>query len=474
MKNINKKTKIICTIGPASHKRIIIEKQIKAGTNTFRLNFSHSTHEKHKEAILNIRKTAEKLETHVAILADLQGPKIRTGKTEFDQMITLKKGKKILITPAKTLCTDKIIYINYKSLLKEIRKGQYILINDGAVKLRINNINEKNAECYICNTGEYSSHKGVNFPNIDLKTPSLTLKDKKDLKFILNQDIDYIALSFVRRPKDLDYLVRAVKISGKSMKIIAKIEKPEASHSLPQILNKCDGIMVARGDLGIEMSPYKVPILQKRFIETANNMGKIVIVATQMLESMITNPIPTRAESTDVANAILDNTDAVMLSAESAIGAYPVKSVDTLTKIALETEKSRYYKISAADLQLKSCYAPHAVCEAAERASRDLNNAPVLVFTVSGDTALYLSKIRNHSPIFAFTPNYNVANTLSLAWNIFSFILPIKKNPHELFLSAELILYKKKLVKKNQQIIIICGTMPVKGATNLLRLKKVE
>lgn len=474
MKKIIKKTKIICTVGPASHTQVIIEKMIKAGANTFRLNFSHGTYKFHEKAVKTIRKTADKLKTHVAILADLQGPKIRTGSTEFDQMVLLKRGKKVLITPNKTICTDEIIYINYKPLLKEIKKGQFILINDGAVKLRIDNIFKDNAECYICNSGEYSSHKGVNFPNIDLNVPSLTSKDKKDLEFILKLDINYIALSFVRQPADLKPLINAVKKSGTQVKIIAKIEKPEALLSLDGILKNCDGIMVARGDLGIEVSPYKVPVLQKDFIETANNMGKLVIVATQMLESMITNPIPTRAESTDVANAILDNTDAVMLSGESAIGAYPVKAVETLTKIAFETETSSYYKTSGNDLHLTPGYAPYAVCEAAERASRDLNNAPVIVFTVSGDTALYLAKIRNQSPIYAFTPDKNVSDMLSMAWNVTPFIVPIKKDMHELFLSAETVLIQNKLVKKNEQIIIICGTLPVKGATNLLRFKKVE
>ncbi len=469
-----KKTKIICTIGPASHNQNIVEQLIKAGTNTFRINFSHSTHEIHAEAIKNIRKAAINLKTQIAILADLQGPKIRTGNTKDNQTVILKKGKTVLLTAKKVICTDKIIHVSYKSLIKEIKTGQYILINDGAIKLRIKKINNDNAECYICNTGEYSSRKGVNFPNVDLKAPSLTAKDKKDLKFILTQDVNYIALSFVRRPSDLKPLTAAIKKASKQIKVIAKIEKPEALNSLPEILDNCDGIMVARGDLGIEVSSFRVPILQKEFIETANIMGKIVIVATQMLESMIKNPFPTRAESTDVANAILDNTDAVMLSAESAIGAYPVKSVNTLTEIAVETEKSKYYEKTGKDLNLKKCYAPHAICEAAERAGRDLEGAPILVFTVSGNTALYLAKIRNQTPIYAFTPNENVANMLSLSWNITSFITPIKNNISDLFRSAESILLENRLIKRKKQIIIICGTLPVKGATNLLRIKMVK
>ena len=470
----NKKTKIICTIGPVSCNQTVIEQLMKAGTNTFRLNFSHGTHKLHAAAIKNIRKVASKLNIQVAILADLQGPKIRTGKTENDQTITLIKGKKVLLTSKKIVCTDKIISINYKPLLKEIKTGQFILLNDGSIKLRIDKINEDNAECKVCNTGVYSSRKGVNFPNIDLKVPSITAKDKKDLKFILTQDVNYIALSFVRKPEDLKPLTRAIKKAAKQIKVIAKIEKPEALNSLPAILDNCDGIMIARGDLGIEVSPYKVPILQKDFIVTANSMGKIVIVATQMLESMINNPIPTRAESTDVANAILDNTDAVMLSAESAIGAYPVKAVETLTEIAAETEKSSYYKKEGKELNLIKSYTPHAICEAAEIAGRDLDGAPILVFTVSGDTALYLAKIRNQSPIYAFTPDKNVANILSLAWNITSFIIPIKIEMNELFRSAESILLENKLIKRKKQIIIICGTLPVKGATNLLRIKKVD
>ena len=471
-----KKTKIISTMGPTCSSYNMIEKLIFAGTNVFRLNFSHGDHETHLKAIRNIRMAAKKLQTHIAILADLQGPKIRTGATENDASITLKKNSIVTITSKKVVCTDKIIYVNYSTLAEEVKPGDKILLNDGAVNLKIIEVNkkEKFIKCKVMNTGKYSSRKGLNFPNINLKIPSLTKKDKKDLKFLLEQNINYIAISFVRKPEDLIPLNNAIAKTGKPIKLIAKIEKPEAVEKLLDILQICDGIMVARGDLGVEVSPYKVPILQKNAIVMANSMGKIVIVATQMLESMVHSPTPTRAEATDVANAILDTTDAVMLSAETAMGEYPEKAVNTITLIANETEKSDYYYRLPMDLSRIKNYTPHAVCEAAVRASEELGNIPVMVFTLSGDTARYLSNKRNQSPIFAFTPETDIANTLTMAWNVTPFIVSQGDDFDKLIEKAETILLKRKLIKKNDLVIIISGTVPTRGATSFMKIKKIE
>ncbi|MBD3317255.1 MAG: pyruvate kinase, partial [Chitinivibrionales bacterium] len=266
---------------------------------------------------------------------------------------------------------------------------------------------------------------------------------------------------------------RAVKKSGKPVRVIAKIEKPEARDTLPSILDASDGIMVARGDLGVETSPYNVPMLQKDFIGTANKRGKLVIVATQMLESMIKRPLPTRAESTDVANAILDGTDAVMLSGETAVGTYPVGAVTTMTRIADATENSRYFSRDFVNLSLRTRYAPHAICEAAEWASRDLGGVPILVFSWSGETALYLSKVRTQARVYAFTPSREIADSLALAWNMQPFLVPVAENVVDMVRSGEEALLRGRKVKKGETIVVISGATPVSGATNVLRIKQV-
>ncbi len=470
-----KKAKIIATIGPASRSQKVIEALIRAGANVFRLNFSHGTHEDHAQTIGRIREAAKKTNTFPGILADLQGPKIRTGFTQGDKSITLKEGARVTLTTKKAMCTDSHIFIDYPGILNDIHVGENILINDGAISLRVESIKKSadKAVCKILTTGSFSSHKGVNFPHAKLRVPSFTDKDKKDLEFILKQDVQFVALSFARRKADIVPLASIIRKSGKQIKIIVKIEKPEAEKNIEEILDVCDGIMVARGDLGIETSPYVVPLIQKHLIAQTNKRGKTVIVATQMLESMIEHALPTRAESTDVANAIIDGTDALMLSGETVVGKYPVLAVDTMTKIAAMTEKSSYCSKEINDLNLKPRIAPHAMCEAAAWASRELNGIPVLVFTFSGDTALYLSKIRNQSPIYAFSPSFQVASQLALAWNTRAFVLPFIDKLTELQKQAEAILLKNRLVRKNEQVIVVCGTTPVKGATNFVRVKKI-
>jgi pyruvate kinase len=471
----SKKTKIVATIGPASSSRAVLEKLIREGADTFRLNFSHGTHDQHLKSIKAIRAVSKKLDRPVAILGDLQGPKIRTGKTEGDAYVTLKKGRTVTITTKSIVCTETELCIDYKRLPKEVEVGQKILLNDGAIHLKVTAVDPKKGliTCKVLQTGEYSSRKGVNLPNVKLSTPALTPKDKKDLAFILDQDINYVALSFVRHPQDLKPLNAMIKKSGKAVRVIAKIEKPEALDCLEEILENCEGIMVARGDLGVETSLYKVPVIQKKIIKIANDKGKQVIVATQMLESMIHNASPTRAETSDVANAIFDDTDAIMMSGETAVGAYPAIAVRTMTLIAQESEKSHYLQKDFVDLQLKERHPPHAICEAAEWASRDLGGVPVIAFSYSGATGFYLSKIRNQSPIYMFTPFTDVANMLALAWNVTPFLLDERKTFHDFISAAESILTKRRLVKKGDLVVVVSGTVPFKGATNNLIVKNV-
>lgn len=470
-----KKTKIIATLGPATAGMEMIEQLLLAGVNVFRLNFSHGSHTEHARTIELIQTGIRKTGLTAAILADLQGPKIRTGKTRENREITLEAGNTVRITAEAAECTEELISIDYPPLLDDLRPGNIILLNDGAVALKVQTIDNitRKAICEVLNSGKYSSHKGVNFPHAQLSLPALTEKDRADLEFILTQPIQFIALSFVRSPKDLLELQKIVSATRNDIRVIAKIEKPEAADQIDAILAACDGIMVARGDLGVETSVATVPMLQKNLIHQANLAGKIVIVATQMLESMIQNATPTRAEASDVANALLDGTDAVMLSGETAVGKYPVHTVEIMSRIIHTTELSTYYAGFFRRAHKVCQNAAHAVCEAAVLASQDLGNIPILVFTLSGSTAWYVSKIRTSGPLLAFSPSDQVVAQLSLAWNTTAFQLPFEDNLVQLLRIAEELLLARNWVQAGDRVVIISGTVPVQGATNFLRIKAI-
>lgn len=469
-----KKTKIIATIGPSSSSPSVIRDLIAAGVDVFRLNFSHGTHQFLQQAIKDIREQQISLDREIGILADLQGPKIRTGRTVDDKPVTLQSGAKVKVTSENVISFTDIISIDYPRLAKEINTGQLIMINDGAIRLRVDSINDAGELfCTVISGGSYSSRKGVNLPDVDLAIPSLTQKDRIDLEFILQQDIQFIALSFVRKAADLEELKSLVYKQKSDIKLIAKIEKPEAARKVDEILAACDGIMVARGDLGVETTPSAVPILQKQLIECADRAGKIVIVATQMLESMISNPLPTRAEASDVANAILDRTDAIMLSGETAVGSFPLKSVQIMVEIAQKAEGSDYMPRDLVDLSRIGVHPPRAICDAAILASRDMGKIPICIFSISGDTALYISKKRSLSPLFAFSPDYQVVRILSLGWNLKPFYLPFSKDIAARITGAEQLLIEKGYAKKGDLIVMVSGTTPVKGETNSLRIKRI-
>jgi pyruvate kinase len=475
MREYRRKIKIVATIGPASRNPETIKKLIAAGVNVFRLNFSHGDHAAHRSAITMIRSASNLLGLPVAVLADLQGPKIRTGKTKDDTPVILRTGALVDLTSNAAECNDRIVSVDYNGLEKEIGPGQKIMINDGAIRLAVKRVDRKRkrVECVVESGGVYGSHKGVNLPNVALSIPSLTAKDRRDLHFILQQDVQYCALSFVREAGDVETLRKRVRRTRPDIRIIAKIEKPEAAAAIDSILNVADGIMVARGDLGVEVPPCDVPVLQKTLIARANACGRIVIVATQMLESMIEHPLPTRAESSDVANAVFDGTDAIMLSGETAVGRYPVETVAMMARIANAAEGSAFFKSDLRDISTRGGRSAHAVCEAAAWASRDLGGAPVCVFTLSGDTALYMSKIRNQAPVFAFSPVNNVVRQLSLAWNVTPFHITFEKHLDDLMACAEKELLRNRLVKKGDPLVMVSGATPVKGATNILRIKRV-
>lgn len=469
-----KKVKIVATIGPASASQSIIEQLILNGVNIFRLNFSHGNHGSHRDAIKNIRNGSIQTGYDVAVLADLQGPKIRTRSTENNTTVSIQTGNSVRITAADVTCTSSVIAIDYPSIAQEIHTGQQVLINDGAIRLEVVSI-EESGDCIasVITGGEYSSHKGVNFPDVKLSIPSLTEKDLEDLKFILEEDIQFVALSFVRNAGDVKALRALIEQNRSDIKIIAKIEKPEAAASASQILDCSDGIMVARGDLGVEMTPYAVPVIQKDLIRLANAAGKVVIVATQMLESMIHHKMPTRAEAADVANAIIDGTDAIMLSGETAVGAFPQDSVLTMSHIAQSVEKSIYATYHLRFTRTSDHSLPYAICEAAALAGMDSGGIPLCVYTISGATAFYLSKLRYKAPVFAFSPSQQVVKTLSIAWNTIPLQLPFSQSISQLHRDGEELLLQKGWVQNGDLIGIISGTNGVSGATNSFRIKRV-
>jgi pyruvate kinase len=471
-----RKTKIISTIGPVSNNPEIISRLLQSGVNVFRLNFSHGTCEIHGQVLNLIRQKSKELGIEVAVLADLQGPKIRTGKTPDNTSIQLETGSKVtMVADMSQVCSSSIVTIDYPGLAKEITNGQLVLINDGAISLRVDTIdNDDKIHCTVLSGGVYSSRKGVNFPDVDLSIPSMTEKDMKDLSFILENDFQYVALSFVRKADDVIKLKDIIKEYRSDIEVIAKIEKPEAARRIDDILKVSDGIMVARGDLGVEVNIALVPIIQKQLIEKANMAGKIVIVATQMLESMIKSPIPTRAETTDVANAVIDGADAIMLSGETATGLYPVIAVETMSSIARNAEDSNYIDYEKAAYTSNIQFPPFAICEAAGWASRHLGDIPVCVYSLTGATAEYLSKVRVHAPIFVFTPNHQVIKQLALHWNVTAFFMEFKADVSELHHNAEDVLMKEGFIKAGDLIVHICGTTPIAGATDTLRIKKVD
>jgi pyruvate kinase len=471
-----KKTRIVATLGPASGTPEKIRALIVDGVNVFRFNFSHSDHAAHIANLNAVYAVSRELGAYPALLADLQGPKIRTGKTEGNAPVTLQTGARVTITTENVTCTDSVISVDHPSLAQEIGAGQEISINDGLITLKAERVDGKEnlIHCVVTDGGTYSSRKGVNLPNVHLSIPSITDKDKEDLEFILANPFHFIALSFVRTAQDLKELKAIMNGRRPDLKLIAKIEKPEAAHNIESILEECDGIMVARGDLGVEAHPYQVPIIQKDLIFKANQAAKSVIVATQMLESMIQNPMPTRAESTDVANAIFDGTDAVMLSGETAMGDYPQAAVQMMTRIALAAEQSDYFPKKIYDLSILNKYPPHALCEAAAYASNDLGSIPVIVITVSGDTARYLSKIRCQAPIFALSPDENVVRQLSLSWNVQTQLLDFGDGDiTDILRRAEKKLVERGLIADRELIAVLAGSTPIRGATSFLRIKRV-
>ena len=461
-------SKIVCTIGPATRSPRMIRKLLLAGMDVARLNFSHGTHAEHAQSISMLREAAAAFEKPIAILADLQGPKIRTGALAGGGTVTLRAGQQFVITTAKILGDSTRVSTIFHPLPREVKAGDRILLSDGLIELRVERIRKQEVICQVVNGGVLGEHKGINLPGVKLRVPALTDKDRKDLRFALAHGADYIAVSFVRRPEDVLLAKSLIRRAKKDTPVIAKLEKPEAIENLEAILQASAGVMVARGDLGVEMSPERVPVVQKNIIARAREFRRPVITATQMLESMTENPRPTRAEASDVANAIFDGSDAVMLSAETARGKYPVEAVQMMARIIEEAEASIHeYPRPAPQERLKVA---ETVAELVCHASLELHMKLIAVFTHSGFTARLISRYRPLVRIVAFTPEAHTRRRMALLWGVTPRHISDIKKIDGLAAIAEKRLLEERLVRKGDVIAIVAGTpMGIRGTTNFMK-----
>lgn len=467
-----RKTKIVCTIGPASNSREIIGELIKSGMDVARLNFSHGTHELHRIVESFVRKESIRQNKVISILQDLQGIKIRIGDVEGGSL-SIKTGDEVLLRPGNSISNKKNIFISYPALLKDVMEGDRILIDDGNIKLSVIDRSRKALKARVIEGGILSSKKGVNLPSSKTTMPSFTEKDQRDLEFGLKLGVDYVAVSFVRTPHDIELILKWARKRGlKLPPLIAKIERPEALDNINGIVDITDGIMVARGDLGVEVPIEKVPVIQKTLIDLANKKGKLIITATQMLESMTEHSRPTRAEATDVANAVLDGTDALMLSAETASGKYPVESVRMMDTIIRYTEENLGQRIHSS-YQIGGTF-PEAVADASCKAAHDISADAIVVFTHSGFSARLISKLRPSVPVIAFTPDMKTLNRLSLYRGTVPMLIKDSTAIEaELMPEIEKALLKEGLAKRGDSIVFVASS-PFLGKPNIIRLHRLQ
>ncbi len=468
-----RRTKIVATVGPATLKPDVLKRLIKAGATTLRINFSHGTQQDHQKAIRLIRQTAFELNQPVGILQDLQGPKIRLGKFACGK-IKLENGDPFILTSRQVECDSTISYVSYARLAEEVPENATILLDDGKVEMKVEKINTQNQDlhCRVVVGGVLSSNKGVNFPGVCLSVKALTDKDREDLMFGLDQGVDWIALSFVRNPQDILEIKDLIAAAGKSIPVIAKIEKHEAIEQMDAILSLCDGVMVARGDLGVELPAEDVPILQKRLIATCNKLGIPVITATQMLDSMVNNPRPTRAEVSDIANAILDGTDAIMLSNETAVGSYPVEAVKTMAKIARRTEREKH-RIPPDSRSKWSI--PNAISAAVGQIAEQLDASAIMTLTKTGSTARNVSKFRPKTPILAITPQVHVSRRLQLVWGVKPLLVLDLPSTSQTFQAAINVAQEEEWLAAGDLVVMTAGTLQgVAGSTDLIKVELVK
>jgi pyruvate kinase len=468
--DITRRAKIVCTIGPASNSEGTIRELMLAGMDVARLNFSHGTHDDHAQVIARLRQIAVELNRSICILQDLQGPKIRTGRLKDRVPILLETGRLVTITSADVVGSSEVIATTYRELSRDVKPGEHILLSDGRIELVITEIVDGNVICRVLNGGALGEHQGINLPGTNVSIPSLTEKDEADLDFGLRQGVDVIAISFVRTAQDVMRVRQAIAARGSAVPLIAKLEKPQAVDNLDAILAITDGVMVARGDLGVEVAPEKVPLIQKHIIRRALDFRRPVITATQMLESMIGNPRPTRAEASDVANAIFDGTDAVMLSGETAVGKYPREAVGMMSRIVVEAEKDHSQRLVPTHQPGERLSIAETICEAMAHAARDLDLRAIVVFTHSGATARMLSKYRPVPRIYAFTTHDAVCKRMNLLWGVTPVRCPDGLSVQRMGEFAEAELTRLGVVCQGDVFGLIAGATQTAGATNFLRL----
>jgi pyruvate kinase len=469
---IRRRAKIVATLGPASNTVPVFRNLVRAGVDVVRLNFSHGSHEEKLELIQMIRKVSREERKPLCILGDLQGPKIRTAKLKDHLAVQLKAGGLLTITPREVPGTASLVGTTFKTLAENVEQGSHILLSDGLIELRVQEVDGDDVICEIINGGMLGEHKGINLPGIPVRVPSLTEKDTADLEFALKHGVDAVAVSFVRTAEDIRLVRNRVSAYGGETWIIAKLEKPQAIEHLDAILTVADAIMVARGDLGVELPPEQVPAIQKHIIRRAAEFRKPVITATQMLESMIENPRPTRAEVSDVANAVYDGTDAVMLSGESAVGKYPVEAVSMMARIVVDAErniKEQEYADRRKQRRTRLSIA-ETICEATAHAADDLDLRGIALFTESGQTARQLSKYHPSAPIFALSPVEITINRLNLLWGTTPIRCPKVNSTEAMVECAESLLAQNDLVRPREVVAIVAGTRTKSGSTNFLRL----
>ncbi len=476
MKIDQKRTKIVATLGPASSNKDILLAMIKAGVDVCRLNFSHGKQQDHQKVIDTIREINQKYKTNVGILADLQGPKIRIGLVK-DGGVNLINGTKVKITTQECIGDDNQIYITYDTFPQDVKASEIILLDDGKLQLKVLETNRKDTViCEVVHGGVLTSRKGVNLPNTKVSIPSLTEEDLDNLNFALENDVEWIGLSFVRTAEDIIDLKRIISRSGKAARVIAKVEKPEAIENIDAIIEVTDGVMVARGDLGVEMPLEEVPVLQKMIARKCNIASKPVIVATQMLESMITTPRPTRAEVNDVANSVLDGADAVMLSGETSVGEFPVIVIETMSKIVHHVEETSYpyYKTKELD-ETSPSYMADAVCSSAVFLADKTNAAGIVSMTSSGYTAFQICSHRPKAGTYIFTSNRVLLNTLSLLWGVKGFYYDKFDSTDKTISEVNKILKAEKIIESGD-VVINTAAIPIekKGKTNMIKVSVIE
>ena len=471
-----RKTKIVCTIGPACDSEEMLSKMIRAGMNVARLNFSHGTHEEHKDKIQKIKKLRKELDTPVAIMLDTKGPEIRTGKLE-NGSVELIEGKEIILTSEEIIGNEKRVSVTYKNLPRNLSKGSTLMIDDGLIELKVREVSGTEILCDIIIGETLKNSKSVNIPGVTIDMPYMNDADKSDILFGIQNDVDFIALSFVRTPQDIKDVRRFINANGcYNIELIAKIENTEGVKNIIDIITVSDGIMVARGDMGVEIPFEELPHLQKTIITDCFSAGKKVITATQMLESMIVHSRPTRAEITDVANAIYDGTSAIMLSGETAVGAFPLKSLETMSKIAEKTESCIDYKSygeQVGSLKKLETNITNAISNATCRAAHDLGAAAIVAVTLSGNSARRISRFRPDTPIIAVTPHEKTYMQLALSWGIIPLLNSYIENTQELFNDVAEKIVQRGLVKDGDIVVMTGSTQRSSGATNTLQVHLV-